>query len=242
MNNAVYDLLRSDGSIVINKSLIHSIGLNESILFSELLSRQNYFESRGTLDDQGYFFNTQYDLQAGTGLGEKAQRTAISNLKRLRLIHCKLKGMPAKRYFKIIADDDLLFELLKDGKEKLKNLENSAVTSQGGNMKRQGKELVTPKGSANKPKNNTKNNTNLCLQHLSDAELKGKNFDEVFALYTFKRFKKPLRRATYKYSLESLQGLEPIELVEVFDKNIKTYDQCNYDYLNSLDERIRCTG
>jgi len=32
------------------------------------------------LDEEGYFYNTQYDLQAGTGLGEKAQRTAINNL------------------------------------------------------------------------------------------------------------------------------------------------------------------
>lgn len=239
MDNAVYDLLRSDGSIVVNKSLIHAIGLNESILFSELLSRQNYFTSRGTLDDQGYFFNTQYDLQAGTGLGEKAQRTAISNLKRLKLIHCKLKGMPAKRYFKIIADDDLLFNLLKEGKEKLKNLENSTVTSQGGNMKRQGKELVTPKGSANNTKNNTKQNTKKTLPHLKAGGLERNELIELVSAYTENRFSKPLRETTGYPDLEIYQAYNGYEIIEILESNVKNYNQCNLDYLSTIQERFK---
>ena len=129
----ISDLLRNNGCVTVNKYLIHSIGLNEAILYSELASRREYFENRGTLID-GSFFNTQYDLQAGTGLGEKAQRTAINNLKKLGLIEVKLKGIPAKRYFKLI-NDIYLDDLLDEGKKKLRSLANSRDTSIGGNLK-----------------------------------------------------------------------------------------------------------
>lgn len=84
--NPIYDLLRSDGSIVVNKNLIFAIGLNESIIYAELVSRFNYFSDRGNLASDGYFYNTISDLQSGTGLGEKPQRAAIKNLEKLGLI------------------------------------------------------------------------------------------------------------------------------------------------------------
>jgi len=179
MDNVTYDLLRSDGSIVVSKSLIQSIGLRESILFGELLSRYNYFSERNMLKD-GWFYNTQYDLQAGTGLGEKAQRTTISKLKRLGLIDCRIKGVPATRHFKIIASDELLHNLLKAGKEKLRSLENPADTSVGGNLKQRRKELVTDKRSGNNTKNITKHNTKYSIILANDVLLSyyGKRYKE----------------------------------------------------------------
>ena len=129
----ISDMLRNNGCVTVNKYLIHSIGLNEAILYSEIASRYEYFETRGTLTDDS-FYNTQYDLQAGTGLGERAQRTAINNLKRIGIIEVKLKGIPAKRYFKLI-NDIYLDELLDEGKKILRRLENSRDTSLGGNLK-----------------------------------------------------------------------------------------------------------
>lgn len=152
----ILELLRADGSITVNKNLIQAIGLNEAVLYCELLSRYFYFESRFLLDEEGCFYNTQYDLQAGTGLGEKAQRTAINNLKSLGLIDVKRKGMPAKRYFKINLDENKISFLLKQGKEKLERLANSTDTSIGGNLKRPWKEQVVAEGSGNNTYNNTK--------------------------------------------------------------------------------------
>lgn len=152
----ILELLRADGSITVNKNLIQAIGLNEAVLYCELLSRYFYFESRLLLDEEGCFYNTQYDLQAGTGLGEKAQRTAISNLKSLGLIEVKRKGMPAKRYFKINPDENKITFLLIQGKEKLERLANSTDTSIGGNLKRPWKEQVVAEGSGNNTYNNTK--------------------------------------------------------------------------------------
>lgn len=174
----ISDLLRNNGCVTVNKYLVHSIGLNEAILYSELASRHEYFESRDMLVDE-YFYNTQYDLQAGTGLGEKAQRTAISSLKRFGLIDCKLKGIPAKRHFTIIDNNINLLNLLSKGKDKLKSLESSTDTSVGGNLKRPRKELDTPKGSGNNTKlNNTKP---IILNNDNDN---GTTSDESRTMYT----------------------------------------------------------
>ncbi len=120
--NIIYDLLRSDGSIVINKKLITAIGLNESIMFCELLSRQHYFAEQNQLQPDGSFFNTIFDLSLATGLADKAQRTAITNLKNLGLLSVIVKGIPAKRYFKVCGSQELIESYLKRGAEKRKEL------------------------------------------------------------------------------------------------------------------------
>lgn len=156
------ELLRSDGSIMVNKNFILALGLNEAVLFCELLSRYNYFKKREMLTN-GYFFNTQYDLQAATGLGEKAQRTAIKNLKMFKLLDVKLMGMPAKRYFKIIPDAERIRELLSEGEEKAKKLRDSTDTSIGGNLKRPKEGTSYAEGSGN--------NTNLIIKNNNTKRL-----------------------------------------------------------------------
>jgi len=98
------ELLRSDGSIVVNKKLASNIGLNEAVLYSELLSKYVYFAKKNQLTDEGYFFNTVENLQKDTTLTKRQQLTVINNLVKFGLISTKLKGIPAKRHFKIITN------------------------------------------------------------------------------------------------------------------------------------------
>jgi len=121
------DLLHQGSSINVNKYLILAIGLDEAVLFCELLSRHKYFENKEQLDDEGFFYNTIDDLHCATGLGEKPQKTGISKLKSEGLIQMKLKLIPAKRHFKIIATDELLLSLIKKGKEKIKEIEGKSI-------------------------------------------------------------------------------------------------------------------
>lgn len=116
MDNPILDFLRSDGSIVVNKKLIHAIGLAEAVLYSELVSKHFYFKNRGQLEDE-YFFNTADNLQLDTGLTPKQQRSAIDKLESLNLIKTKLKGVPAKKYFKIEQELTCLYELMATGKK-----------------------------------------------------------------------------------------------------------------------------
>lgn len=143
----MFDLLRSDAFITVNKLLSLSIGVNESNLFAELLSRHNYFDQHEMLTDDGFFFNTISDLYLGTGLSEYQQRHAISNLIKLELIETKVKGLPPTRWFKINQDVDILKELLDKGREitrKVRYNQNYEET----------KELILKKLKGNK--NNTR--------------------------------------------------------------------------------------
>lgn len=111
-----FDLLRSDAHISVNKALMFAIGVNEALIYSELLSRQAYFDSRDQLTEDGYFFNTIDDLESGTSLSVYQQRIAINNLKKLGLIDVQVKGLPPKRFFKIEQDTAALVNLLNQGK------------------------------------------------------------------------------------------------------------------------------
>ena len=45
------DFLRKDGSMIVNKRLAKQIGIESAIMFSELVSRFDYFEKKGKLVD-----------------------------------------------------------------------------------------------------------------------------------------------------------------------------------------------
>jgi hypothetical protein len=124
----ITDLLRSDGSIIVNKNLVHAIGLNAAIMYSELASKRAYFEDRGQLTEDGYFFNTVDNIKLDTGLGEKPQAAAIKQLKSLGLINTAKRGLPAKRYFKIIDNDRLLLSILDKGNDVRVGLKNELST------------------------------------------------------------------------------------------------------------------
>ena len=104
MIKALLETLRADAYLAINKNLIKSIGLKEAVLYSDLLSKQKYFEDRDILD-KGWFFNTIENIEKDTGLSGFQQRNVISRLIEIGLIDHKLKGMPAKGYFKIRTDN-----------------------------------------------------------------------------------------------------------------------------------------
>lgn len=102
---SILELLRSDGSIVVNKFLARTIGLNESIILSELISWYLYYQKNGQLDDQNMFFCTVEKMEENTTFSKHIQSKAITKLEKLNLIEYKQKGLPAKRYFKICVNE-----------------------------------------------------------------------------------------------------------------------------------------
>lgn len=142
MFNSLINLLRADGSIIINKVLAKNIGLNEAILYGELLSKYSYYYEHDELTEDGYFFCTVDDLEFATTLSDYAQRKAITNLVEYGLISTSNRGIPMKRYFTLIMDEDLVIQFLK----------NSRTSSQ------KTKELVLKKLKSN---NNIINNTKI---------------------------------------------------------------------------------
>lgn len=107
-------LLKSGGSIIVNKNLTRNIGLDAAILYSEICSKYKYFSQRKELDKDGYFFNTVENMSRDTSLSDHRQREAIKKLKELGLIFYQKRGMPARRYFKVNIDYDLIARLTKN--------------------------------------------------------------------------------------------------------------------------------
>jgi hypothetical protein len=97
----IFDLLRADGYITVNKTLAHEIGLNETIIYSELVSLHQYWRKQGKLTDDNWFFCTIENLERNTTLTRNKQDRAIKKLQELGLIEVERRGLPAKRYFKI---------------------------------------------------------------------------------------------------------------------------------------------
>lgn len=119
-SDLLIDLLRSDGSIIVNKRLIHGIGVRPAVIYSELLSKYTYFKNKKWLTEEGYFFCTIEDLEFSTGLNRHSQDKSIKVLVEKGLIDKKVKGLPAKRYFKINTDSKLMESVLKEGEHKMK--------------------------------------------------------------------------------------------------------------------------
>ena len=94
------NLLSSTAFLVVNKELAKQIGLNETVLLADLISKEQYFIDNNQLNE-GWFFNTAKNIQADTTLTSHQQRKCIKNLKSFGIIETKRKGIPAKQYFKI---------------------------------------------------------------------------------------------------------------------------------------------
>jgi hypothetical protein len=94
-------LLGIDAHWNINKALARSIGLEASILLADLISKEEYFRIKEELDEEGYFYNTQENIEIDTTLSPHKQRQAINLLIEKGLVKMKLAGSPARNYYKI---------------------------------------------------------------------------------------------------------------------------------------------
>ena len=120
------DLIKSSGYITVSKELAREIGLQETIILSELISHYEYFKKENKLDQDGYFYCTVGKLKKNTTIPKKTQSRKINNLIELGLIEKKLKGLPAKRHFKI--NENKLLNLFFD-----QNLDNPRQLQMGQN-------------------------------------------------------------------------------------------------------------
>lgn len=78
-------------------------GITPTLLLVDLMSKWSYFEKEGRLDKEGYFYNTHENIEKDTCLTAKQQRRAAQILQNLGVLSIKLKGVPAKNYYKINA-------------------------------------------------------------------------------------------------------------------------------------------
>ena len=123
----IFKLLNPDNTVTINRPLAHALGTNEAIIYSALIAKQAYYEKHEMLDAEGYFYSTIADLQESTGLTRYQQDRAIKSLAEFDLIECCKKGIPARRYFRINNDMELLKMFLEKGERIMLSLNPLAV-------------------------------------------------------------------------------------------------------------------
>ncbi len=112
---AIFKLLNPDNTMSINRQLAHAVGLAEAVVYGALLSKYAYYSQRGLLTDGDWFYSTAEDLEESTALTARQQRRCIDTLAKLGLIQCRVQGMPAKRYFCINDNAELLAGILSKG-------------------------------------------------------------------------------------------------------------------------------
>ncbi|MGG1481936.1 hypothetical protein ABE402_13700 [Bacillus smithii] len=200
MKDVIIDLLRSDGSIVVNKRLAKAIGLTEAVVYSELVSLYKYWANRGELTDGEWFFCTDDNLVENTTIPKNTVRRKVNELVKMGLIEKELKGLPAKIHYRIT---DKIFEVLglwsskdnQNGQPDEINVsdEKSAEKPHGYQLTQNGQPRVTkmdkqgsPKWSPNNTKlNNTKiNNTNKIRERYL---IKGAEIEEELKDYIEER-------------------------------------------------------
>jgi hypothetical protein len=92
-------LLSSSAFLIVNKQLAKQVGLKGAVLLADLISKEEYFIANGMTD--GWFFNTEANIEKDTTLTSYQQRKVLKTLKKNEIIETKRKGIPAKQYFKI---------------------------------------------------------------------------------------------------------------------------------------------
>lgn len=124
MQNNVYHILGQHSHWQINKKIARNVGLDAALLLSDLISKRQYFYQNGDLVD-GWFFNTQENIEIDTSLSEFQQRKAHNALSKAGFLSVKKMGIPARNFFYI--HDDMLLKYLTTSDVKIKPLETEKL-------------------------------------------------------------------------------------------------------------------
>ena len=114
---SLLEVLNPTNTVSRNRLLSFAIGNSEAEIYNCLIAKHVYYNNLGKLTEGGWFYSTVKDLHLSSDYAENAQKTAIRHLIKHGLIESELKGLPAKRYFRIIPDADKLASLLRSGEE-----------------------------------------------------------------------------------------------------------------------------
>lgn len=102
----------------LNKTLVSRLGIEEAFFICLLAEAEQLFKGH---ERDGYFFQTAKEIEKRSGLSSYKQRTIIASLEEKGLIKTDLKGIPAKRYFKLEYENisNFIFEGEETEKEEL---------------------------------------------------------------------------------------------------------------------------
>jgi len=130
--------------LLLNRELIIKLGGNASILLTDIIYRWRYFKSINKLDQEGFFFYNQEDIEKSTGFSSYVQLNCIKKLEELQLVSTKIYGSPPRKYYRPLMIQVLSFldfKFLETKNSSSKKLRLSRINKEDSN-----KENLTPKG------------------------------------------------------------------------------------------------
>lgn len=77
------------------------------------------------------------------------------------------------------------------------------------------------------------------LHHQDGGVLNRDELLELISDYTQSRFDKPIRQSIEYQDLGVYESYNTNEILDILEKNIKNYNQCNLDYLSTIQERFK---
>lgn len=179
-------ILNPDNTGTYNRLLAHAIGLNEAVIYASLVAKFIYYNSNDLLDSEGYFYSTAEDLQESTSLTRRQQDKVIKTLAQHGLIDSKVKGLPAKRHFKVFYDGAALQTLIQTGLTKSENLKSkmgkqvltkseNLVSTKSENLNRQNvEENISNINIRQETEDNKKINKDTSYQNKKEVPTSGK--------------------------------------------------------------------
>lgn len=157
----VFSVLSQDSFLLVNKKLIKKIGLIQAVVLSLFLDKHKFFLLENK-DDDGWFYRTRNKMTEETGLSAYQIRQAVEILKKNGFIDIKLKGVPAKYYYKICYTKliSVLLDEAVDNKPSSEELDVKILTSRSKKIKELDIKNLTSIYNKNKNKNIYKNKNN----------------------------------------------------------------------------------
>ena len=116
-------ILASTPFFIVNKNLLLTIGVDASIVLSDLMQKREYFKKTSQLD-AGFFYNTGNSIGCVTTLSYYQIKQSLDILIKKGFIEIKRKGLPAKNYFKILDNKILKYLNSIDEKISIQECEN----------------------------------------------------------------------------------------------------------------------
>lgn len=242
----VLDFLRADGSIVVNKKLAKQIGLNETVVYSELVSLYKYWSNREKLTEDGWFFCTYENLEENTTIPERTASRVVNRLAKLGLIEKKRMGLPAKTYYKITNGIyDLFVDINNENKISQNGRTDNINVSDVKNDNKPRHDQISQNGRTrsailaepDQPKwqgNNTRiNNTNLIIE---EEEEKNKNIPENNSFHDLKNYLPMMKDVFDENDInEIIKYLLEYNCYHFIGKDIKASFKKTKDNINTVD-------
>ena len=126
------ELFSSDAFLTINKQLLKHYGPEVSIFLSNLVDKYKYYKDRDHLKDGDWFYITHENQIEQTGLTLTKLRACKTILKNDNILEVRLKGIPAKEWYKLNFKellDIIPISAIRHGIERQSVMESDGLSS-----------------------------------------------------------------------------------------------------------------